>query len=130
MLVHETVIWYTVRQDFISNFIIYKEGSIMKITDEFIDYIRELSRLELNQDEKEQAKKDLANILGYMTDKLNELDTNGMPEVTHPFSQTNEFRIDQIENYDRREELLKNAPDSKEDYFKVFKTIESVEESK
>ncbi|MBR0598408.1 Asp-tRNA(Asn)/Glu-tRNA(Gln) amidotransferase subunit GatC [Sinanaerobacter chloroacetimidivorans] len=95
----------------------------MKITDELIDYIGELSRLELSGEEKENAKKDLTDILNYM-DKLNELDTSGMPEMTHPFGEVNRFRRDEVINEDRRGEMLVNAPQAKGDYFKVFKTVE------
>ena len=51
----------------------------MQITDELIDYIGDLSRLYLSDEEKEKAKADLSDILNY-TEKLNELDTAGMPE--------------------------------------------------
>jgi aspartyl-tRNA(Asn)/glutamyl-tRNA(Gln) amidotransferase subunit C len=95
----------------------------MKITDELIDYIGELSRLELSAEEREARKRDLTDILNYM-DKLNELDTADLPELTHPFDAFNRFRADEVRNGDRREELLKNAPDRKGDYFKVFKTVE------
>jgi len=100
----------------------------MKITDELIDYISELSRLELSSEQKEGAKKDLTDILNYM-DKLNELDTAGAKEMTHPFDEANRFRNeDSINgdsiNGDQREAMLQNAPAVKGDYFKVFKTVE------
>ena len=95
----------------------------MKITDELIGYIGELSRLELSEEEKEGAKKDLTDILNYM-DKLNELDTTGTMEMTHPFDEANRFRADDVLNGDQRSEMLQNAPDAKGDYFKVFKTVE------
>ena len=95
----------------------------MKITDELIDYIGELSRLELSSGEKERAKKDLTDILNYM-DKLNELDTSGAIELTHPFDRVNRFRGEGAVNEDAREAMLSNAPDAKGDYFKVFKTVE------
>jgi aspartyl-tRNA(Asn)/glutamyl-tRNA(Gln) amidotransferase subunit C len=95
----------------------------MNITDELTDYIGELARLELSGDEKAARKKDLNDILAYM-DKLNELDTEGLPEMTHPFDANNRFREDRVGNEDRRQEMLKNAPDRKGDFFKVFKTLE------
>lgn len=95
----------------------------MKITDELIDYISELSRLELSHEEKEGRKKDLTDILDYM-DKLSELDTEGVAEMSHPFNEVNRFREDVVTNEDRREEMLANAPDKKGDFFKVFKTVE------
>jgi aspartyl-tRNA(Asn)/glutamyl-tRNA(Gln) amidotransferase subunit C len=95
----------------------------MKITDDLIDYIGELSRLGLSAEEKEARKRDLTDILNYI-DRLNELDTEGLPEMTHPFDAVNRFRDDVVRNGDRREEMLRNAPDRKGDYFKVFRTVE------
>lgn len=95
----------------------------MKITDELIEYIGDLSRLELSAEEKEARKKDLTDILDYM-DKLSELDTKDVAPMSHPFDEVNRFREDVVTNKDRREEMLSNAPDKKGDYFKVFKTVE------
>jgi len=95
----------------------------MKITDELIDYIADLSRLELGAEEREGAKSDLSDILNYM-DKLNEIDTTGMPEMSHPFEAVNRFREDEVTNTDNREMLMKIAPDKKGSYFKVLKTLE------
>lgn len=95
----------------------------MIITDSLIDYISDLSRLELEEQEKESAKKDLTDILNYM-DKLNEIDTKGISEMSQPFDNHNCFREDEVTNSDKREEVLQNAPDSKGDYFRVHKTVE------
>jgi aspartyl-tRNA(Asn)/glutamyl-tRNA(Gln) amidotransferase subunit C len=95
----------------------------MKIDDKLIDYIAELSRLELSDAEKTARRDDLSDILDYM-EKLNELDTTGLPEMTHPFDAVNRFRDDVVTNGDRRSEMLQNAPEAKGDYFKVFKTVE------
>ena len=95
----------------------------MKIDDRLIDYIAELSRLELTEGEREARKKDLSDILDYM-DKLGELDTEGLPEMTHSFDADNRFREDVVANADRRGEMMANAPASKGDFIKVFKTVE------
>ncbi|MBR5228579.1 MAG: Asp-tRNA(Asn)/Glu-tRNA(Gln) amidotransferase subunit GatC [Firmicutes bacterium] len=95
----------------------------MNITDELIGYISDLSRLYLSDEEKEKAKGDLSDVLSYI-DKLNELDTKGMPEMSHPFEAVNCFREDVVTNGDDRENLLANAPESKGSYYKVFKTVE------
>ena len=71
------------------------------ISDETIEYVGILAKLELSDEEKEQAKKDMANMLDYI-DTLNELDTNG----------------------DDREEILANAPEAKEGAFVVPKTFD------
>jgi aspartyl-tRNA(Asn)/glutamyl-tRNA(Gln) amidotransferase subunit C len=57
-------------------------------------------------------------------DRLGELDTEGLPEMTHPFDASNRFREDRVTNGDRRGEMLENAPDRKGDFFRVFKTVE------
>ena len=95
----------------------------MQITDELIGYIGDLSRLYLSDEEKVRAKKDLSDVLDY-TEKLNELDTEGLPEMSHPFEAVNRFREDEVRNSDDRENLLSNAPERKGSYFKVFKTVE------
>jgi aspartyl-tRNA(Asn)/glutamyl-tRNA(Gln) amidotransferase subunit C len=57
-------------------------------------------------------------------EKLNELDTTGLPEMTHPFDSVNRFREDEIANADRTEELLSNAPDKKGPYFRTPRAVE------
>ena len=48
-----------------------------KISDETIEYVGILAKLELSDEEKEQAKKDMETMLDYI-DTLNELDTDGI----------------------------------------------------
>lgn len=93
------------------------------ITDETIDYVGILAKLELSDDEKEQAKKDMANMLDYI-DMLNELDTSGVEPMSHVFPVHNVFREDVVTNGDTREEILKNAPEKKEGSFMVPKTVD------
>jgi aspartyl-tRNA(Asn)/glutamyl-tRNA(Gln) amidotransferase subunit C len=95
----------------------------MKIDDDLIGYLAELSRLELSAEERAPLARDLTDILGYV-DKLNEIDAEGAPELTHSSRTVNRFREDIVTNGDRREEMLANAPDRKGDYFRVFKTVE------
>ena len=95
----------------------------MQITDELIGYIGDLSRLYLSDEEKERAKKDLSDVLDY-TEKHTEPDTEGLPEMSHPFEAVNRFREAEVRNSDDRENLLSNAPERKGSYFKVFKTVE------
>ena len=45
-----------------------------KISDETIEYVGILAKLELSDEEKEQAKKDMETMLDYI-DTLNELET-------------------------------------------------------
>ena len=82
------------------------------ITDETIDYVGILAKLELSAGEKEQAKKDLAEMLDYI-DQLGELDTTGVEPMSHVFPVNNVFREDVVTNGDDRDNILKNAPEEK-----------------
>ena len=93
------------------------------ISDETIDYVGILSKLELSEQEKEQAKKDMGRMLDYI-DKLNELDTSQTEPMSHVFPVHNVFREDVVTNEDLREEILANAPEQKEGQFEVPKTVE------
>ena len=73
------------------------------ISDETIEYVGILAKLELSDEEKEQAKKDMANMLDYI-DTLNELDTSGVEPMSHVFPVNNVFREDVVTNGDDREE--------------------------
>ena len=92
------------------------------ISDETIDYVGILAKLELSPEEKEQAKKDMGAMLDYI-DKLNELDTTGVEPMSHVFPVHNVFREDVVTNGDGSEATLKNAPVVKDGGFKVPKTI-------
>ena len=79
------------------------------ISDETIEYVGILAKLELSAEEKEQAKKDIGRMLDYV-DKLNELDTADVEPMSHVFPVHNVFREDVVTNGDDRENMLKNAP--------------------
>jgi len=93
------------------------------ITDEIMEYVGILAKLELTEEEKEQAKKDMTNMLNYI-DKLNELDTEGIEPMAHIFPVSNVFREDVVENREEREAILANAPAKKDGCFMVPKTVE------
>lgn len=93
------------------------------ISDETMEYVGILAKLELSDEQKEQAKKDMERMLDYI-DKLNELDTSAVEPMSHVFPVNNVFREDEVTNGDDREAILKNAPAQKEGSFKVPKTVE------
>ena len=93
------------------------------ISDEMIDYVGILAKLELSPEEKERAKKDMGEMLDYI-DKLNELDTTGIEPMSHIFPMTNVFREDVVTNGDDSENMLQNAPEVKNGSYVVPKTVE------
>ena len=93
------------------------------ISDETIEYVGILAKLELSEEEKEQAMKDMGSMLDYI-DKLGELDTTGVEPMSHVFPVHNVFREDVVTNADDRENILKNAPEEKDGMFVVPRTFE------
>lgn len=66
---------------------------------------------------------EMGRILDYV-DKLNELDTTGVPPMSHVLDIHNVFREDEAETRISREDALKNAPDADSTYFRVPKVID------
>lgn len=93
------------------------------ITDEMIDYVSILAKLNLSDSEKKAAGKDMERMLEYI-DMLNELNTDGVEPMTHIFPISNVFREDIEENGDSREKMLENAPEARDGMYQVPKTVE------
>ena len=93
------------------------------IDDATIEYVGILAKLELSDEEKEQAKKDMASMLDYI-DKLGELDTTGIEPMSHVFPVENVMREDVVTNGDGSEETLASAPERHDTSFVVPKTVD------
>ena len=93
------------------------------ISDETIEYVGILAKLELSDEEKEAAKSDMGRMLDYI-DKLNALDTNGVEPMSHIFPVHNVFREDVVTNGDDRDNMLANAPEERDGQYQVPKTVE------
>lgn len=78
-----------------------------------VDKTAALSKLELSETEREQAKRDMREMLDYI-DKLKELDTEGVEPMSHVFPMQNIFREDVVTNGDDSENMLQNAPRSRD----------------
>ena len=92
------------------------------ISDETLEYVGILAKLDLSEEEKAGAKKDMESMLDYI-DKLNELDTEGVEPMSHAFLTTNVYREDLVTNGDGHEDTLSNAPAKKDHSFAVPKTF-------
>lgn len=91
---------------------------MIKIED--VVHVAKLARLELTEEEKIKFSKQLGDILKYM-EQLNEVDTTGVEPMNHPIDFSNVMRDDVVHYEETREELMANAPDIEQDYFKVPK---------
>lgn len=92
------------------------------MTDALIEKLAHLSRLQFNEKEKEEIKKDLQQMIGFV-EKINELDLDGVEPLLHMSGEVNAFREDEVKGSITREEALKNAPEHDGQFFKVPKVI-------
>ena len=96
----------------------------MEVNDQLIDKLANLARLEFNDQEKEEIKNDLQQMIAFI-EKLNELDTTGVEPLLHMTENINILREDEVVGMIGREDALKNAPLHDKQFFKVPKVIKS-----
>lgn len=94
----------------------------MKIDNELVDRLSELSKLEFDEQAKEGLKKDLQKILN-LVEKLGEIDVEGVEPLIYMTDEKNVLRKDVVKDTVTKEEALLNAPQRDSDYFKVPKVI-------
>lgn len=94
----------------------------MQITDEMIDKLAHLAKLQFNDAEKSAIKGDLEKMIGFV-EKLNELDLDSVEPLMHMSESVNVLRDDVVQGSINREKALQNAPDSDGQYFRVPKVI-------
>lgn len=83
-------------------------------------HVAKLARLELSENEVEKFSNQLGNILKYV-ELMNEVDTEGVEPMAHPFDFVNVMREDVVKYSNTKEELMQNAPDEEDGFFKVPK---------
>ncbi len=94
----------------------------MKITDEIIDHIAHLARLEFEGDKKQTIKADMERIITFM-EKLQEVDTEAVEPLIFMSEEVNVLREDVAENTITHAEALANAPKKDSDYFRIPKVL-------
>lgn len=94
----------------------------MKITDELVDELAHLARLEFAPEDKAGLKTDLERMINFV-EKLNEVNTDGVEPLLHISPRMNVLREDEEQGSVSREEALQNAPVKNEAFFLVPKVI-------
>ncbi len=92
----------------------------MDITNEMVDKLADLAKLEFTAEEKERLIGDLTKITGFV-EKLNELDTTHVEPLIFMSDEVNVLRADEVNQPITKEEALRNAPAKDSDYFRVPK---------
>jgi aspartyl-tRNA(Asn)/glutamyl-tRNA(Gln) amidotransferase subunit C len=95
----------------------------MAITREEVLHVARLARLSLPEAEAERLREQLSAILEYMR-QLDRLDTHDVVPTSHAVEKGTPMRDDVVEPFGDREALLANAPDRKNDFFRVPRIIE------
>ncbi len=95
----------------------------MKITEEIVDHIAHLARLEFEGDKKQAILNDMENIISFM-DKLSEVDTDNVEPLIFMNDECNKLREDVAQVTVKQDEALKNAPKKDSDYFRIPKVLD------
>lgn len=93
----------------------------MTITQETVQHVAKLARLELTPEETERYTQDLGKILK-LVEELNEVDLSQV-ELDMDTSTETVFRADKPVREFTREELIKNAPSEEDGFFRVPKIL-------
>jgi len=94
----------------------------MKITEEIVDHIAHLSRLEFEGESKQAIKEDMERIVNFM-EKLQEVDTDNVEPLIFMTKEINHLREDEAKATVSQKEALQNAPKADSDYFRIPKVL-------
>ena len=95
----------------------------MKLSNEEVKHIALLARLGLNEDEIEKFKMQLSDILENF-EILNQVDTSNLSPTAQSVSLNNVFRADESEPSCTVQDVLANAPQQEDNYFKIQAVLE------
>jgi aspartyl-tRNA(Asn)/glutamyl-tRNA(Gln) amidotransferase subunit C len=96
----------------------------MAIDKNTVKYVANLARIELSDKELEHFTGQLDRILEYVH-KLKTLDVDNLEPTSHVLEMKNVYRDDEVKQSLPVAEVMKNAPERKDDLFKVKKIIET-----
>jgi aspartyl-tRNA(Asn)/glutamyl-tRNA(Gln) amidotransferase subunit C len=95
----------------------------MQITDEIVDHIAHLARLQFDGEKKEAIKADMERIISFM-DILSEVPTENVEPLIFMSDEINVLREDIPAVTVTQKEALKNAPKADSDYFRIPKVLD------
>jgi aspartyl-tRNA(Asn)/glutamyl-tRNA(Gln) amidotransferase subunit C len=98
----------------------------MSISDQDMQHLKTLARLELSPEETTSLKQDLNAMLGYF-EQIRGLDTDGVEELARPIAMYNVFRDDTVQPSLPHSEVMTLANESEDAYFKVPRTVDAGE---
>ena len=88
-----------------------------------IDYVANLARIALSDEERSLFSDQLEEVLEYI-EQLNTVNVDGVEPTAHTFPVTNVWREDVARSGLTQEEAIGNAPESRDGMFVVPKVVE------
>ena len=95
----------------------------MKLSQEEVKHISQLARLGLDDSDIEKFRSQLSNILDNF-EILKQIDTSNLPPTTQSITLQNVYRPDKATRSYPLEEILANAPQCENDFFKIKAVLE------
>ncbi|HUF57606.1 MAG TPA: Asp-tRNA(Asn)/Glu-tRNA(Gln) amidotransferase subunit GatC [Thermohalobaculum sp.] len=95
----------------------------MPIDTDTVRRIAHLSRIAVEEEELAALAGELNGILGWI-EQLNEVDIEGVEPMTTATPRTLRRRADEATEGDRRDDVLRNAPETRDGFFVVPKVVE------
>lgn len=95
----------------------------MQVEKEEILHIAKLACLNIKDEEIEEYRKNLQDILNWVN-IVNRVDTSNINETIGSTNNVNVFREDEIKEFEDKELLLQNAPEKENNMFNIPKVIQ------
>ncbi|MGC9320002.1 MAG: Asp-tRNA(Asn)/Glu-tRNA(Gln) amidotransferase subunit GatC [Armatimonadota bacterium] len=93
------------------------------VSREVVEHVALLARLALSEEEKDRLQHELGRILEH-ADRLQQIDTDDIEGTSHVIPMTNVFREDELGESLEVDEVVANAPDAAEEFFRVPRIVE------
>ncbi|GAK48414.1 aspartyl/glutamyl-tRNA amidotransferase subunit C [Secundilactobacillus oryzae JCM 18671] len=97
------------------------------ISKDQVQHVAELAKLELDDNQLDYFTDQLGQIIG-LFETLNEVDTTDVPVTSTVSDQLNVMREDVADNWNQKDALLANAPETENGYIKVPAIIDESED--
>ena len=94
----------------------------MQVEKEEIMHIAKLAALNIKEEEIEECRKNLQDILNF-ANIVNNVNTENVSETIVSTSNVNMFREDEIKEFEDKEALMQNAPEKQNNMFSIPKVI-------
>lgn len=95
----------------------------MHLSNELLDKLALLARLDIPPTERDRTRADLQRMLDFVA-QLDEVDTRGVEPLIHPTESVNALRPDQPADRLTQAAVLRNAPQADGTYFRVPKVVD------